>query len=335
MTVALPARLLTRVLGAALPRRVVDGRTLDPRVAALLTLAGAVPSLRHGGVTAARSRYRRTADLLVARPPRCERRDLEVQGARGPLRARRYAEPGAGPRPLLVWFHGGGWTVGDLDTHDAPCAALAVAARTVVVAVDYALAPERPFPAAPEDAWAATRDLAARAAELGADPARIGVGGDSAGGNLAAVVAQRAAREGVGLAAQLLVYPGVDASREAPSIATHARGLLLEREDIRWFKAQYLQRPNDALDPRASPLLASDLGRLRGLAPAVVVVAGFDPLRDEGLAYAALLQQAGVPVDLLEEAGLVHGFLHLTGAAPACARAARHLAIAAGRLLEK
>lgn len=334
MALALPARLVTRLLAPALPRRVVDGRTLDPRVAALLRLAGAVPSLRHGGVTAARARYRRTADLLVAPPPRCDRRDLEVAGARGPLRARRYAAPGAGARPLLVWFHGGGWTVGDLDTHDAPCAALAVEARAVVVAVDYALAPERPFPAAPEDAWAATCDLAARAAELGADPARIGVGGDSAGGNLAAVVAQRAAREGLRLGAQLLVYPGVDASREAASIETHARGLLLEREDIRWFKAQYLQRPNDPLDPRASPLLASDLGRLRGLAPAVVVVAGFDPLRDEGLAYAALLEQAGVAVDLIEEAGLVHGFLHLTGAAPACARAARHLAVATGRLLE-
>jgi acetyl esterase len=175
-----------------------------------------------------------------------------------------------------------------------------------VASVDYRLAPEAPFPAAPEDCYAATRHLAGHAAELGADPARVAVAGDSAGGNLAAVVAQLArARGGPRLVHQLLVYPVTDHSFDTVSYRENAQGYLLSRDLMKWFWRHYLARPEDGASPLASPLRAPDLG---GLPPATVITAGFDPLRDEGEAYAERLRGAGVPTELLRYDGLFHGF---------------------------
>lgn len=309
-------RLPPRLLGAR-----PDG-ALDPTVGALLSLQNnlRLPGLQGATAERARAAFRDRTGTLDPRARRVERRALTVRGADGPLRARLYAPARLeAPSPLVVFFHGGGWVVGDLDTHDGVCAALAERARVRLLAVDYRLAPERPFPAAPEDAYAALVDAHARAAELGADPARLAVCGDSAGGNLSAVAALLCRdRGGPALAFQALVYPGLDASREAPSFERYAEGYLLSRDDVRWFKDRYLPDHHDRLDPRASPLLAPDL---RGLPPAAVITAAFDPLVDEGRAYAARLREAGVPVIDRCEADLVHGFLHLAGGVAAANRA--------------
>jgi acetyl esterase len=326
--IGLPRPLRRAVIGG---RRVtIDGCTLDRQLQLLLWAEArlGVPKLGEGSVEDARARFRVNARLLAPTLPACDVSDLTVAGAAGPLRARRYA-PGPGTRPGLVYFHGGGWVVGDLDTHHEVCATLAVAAGVTVVAVDYRLAPEHPFPAPFEDAWAAFRDVIARAAELGLDPARIGVGGDSAGGNLSAAVALHA-RDAGGPApkAQVLAYASVDQSRDYPSQATFARGFLLEDDDIAWFRARWL-RDEDERDPRCSPLLHD----LEGVAPAVVVTAGFDPLKDEGVAYAAKLRAAGVPVEERCERDLVHGFLNLAGAVTAARRALDDVAAATRRAL--
>jgi acetyl esterase len=328
-TFRLPGPLLQALAGR--DEVVVDGQALDRQVQLLLRLEERLqlPALGAGPVDEIRANFRRTSTLLVAAPPRHARRDLEVRGARGALRARLYGPPAgpagsAGVLPGLVYFHGGGWVVGDLETHDAVCAALAVEAGCRVVAVDYRRAPEHPFPAPHEDAWAAFRDVVARAAELGLDPARVGVAGDSAGGNLAAGVS-RVARDAGGPAprVQALVYASLDQTRDTASTERFASGFLLSRDDIRWYRARCFPRDEDRADLRASPLLAPDLV---GLAPAIVVTAGFDPLRDEAHAYAARLREAGVPVVERCERSLVHGFLNLTGAIGAADLAARALA---------
>jgi acetyl esterase len=246
--------------------------------------------------------------------------DRTIDGPGGPLRLRIYrttrAEPGASA-PLVVFFHGGGWVIGDLDTHDGTCRILCRSTGAVVVSVDYRLAPEHRFPAAVEDCIAATSWVADHADELGGDPGRLGLAGDSAGGNLAAVVAQHAQRRGApAIAAQALVYPGVDFTEVRPSVVANGEGYLLTAESMRWFAAQYLG-DHDPADPRASPLL----GDLAGLPPAVVAVAEFDPLHDEGVAYATALTDVGVTVRLLDFDGLVHGFMGLGAVSPASARA--------------
>lgn len=328
-----PARLMARTFlrlprplrAAVIGRRhlVLDERPLDRQLQLMLWAEARLPvqPLGAGAVADARARFLRTAPLLAPTAPRHDRADLSVAGAAGPLRARSYAPAGAGRDllPGLVYLHGGGWVVGDLDSHDRVCAALAVAAGCRVIAVDYRLAPEHPFPAPVDDAWAAFRDVVARASELGLEPDRIGIGGDSAGGNLSAAVAWLA-REAGGPAprAQVLVYAGVDQTREAPSYTAFGRGFLLTADDVRWFRAHYVPSDADRRDVRASPLLAADL---RGLAPAVIVTAGFDVLRDEGRAYARRLREAGVPVDERCEGDLVHGFLNLAGAIDAAGRA--------------
>jgi acetyl esterase len=318
--VRLPAPLRAAIIG----RRpvVVDERPLDRQVQLLLWAEARLRLPFTGDVTVpqARARFRRLAPLLAPTPPRHERAELTVAGAAGPLRARSYAPPGAGRAPLpgLVYLHGGGWVVGDLDTHDAVCATLAVAAGCRVISVDYRLAPEHPFPAPVDDAWAAFQDVVRRAGELALDPARVGIGGDSAGGNLSAAVALLA-RDAGGPAprVQALVYASVDQTREAPSHALFGRGFLLTADDVRWFRGHYLRGDADRRDLRASPLLAD----LHGVAPAIVVTAGFDVLRDEGRAYAARLREAGVPVDERREPDLVHGFLGLAGPVNAARRA--------------
>jgi len=236
-------------------------------------------------------------------------RELTVDGATGPLRARHYAPPeSGGPHPLLVFLHGGGWVVGDLDTHDQPCRLLASASGARVLSVDYRLAPEDPFPAPVDDAVAAFRAAVADAARLRSDPARVAVAGDSAGGHLAAVTALVCAREGGPAPAfQLLIYPVTDCVRVAASRRIFAEGFLLTKENMEWYEDQLAPPGVDRGDPRISPLLAPDLD---GLAPALVVTAGFDPLRDEGEAYGARLKEAGVRAIVRRYPGYVHGFTH-------------------------
>jgi len=252
---------------------------------------------------------------------------LTLAGAAGPLAARLYVPEGA-IGGLLVYYHGGGWVVGDLDTHEAPCRFLARETGLAVLAVDYRRAPEHRFPAAVDDALAAFRWASAESARLGVPPGRVAVGGDSAGGNLAAVVALLATREGGPRPrAQLLIYPVTDLSTKHPSYRLFADGFFLTERDMDWYRGNYLPDAAAALDPRASPLLAPDL---HGLPPAVILSAGFDVLRDEGEAFAKRLAEAGVPVTHRRVPGQIHGFGNATGisasARTAMGEAARTLA---------
>ncbi|HEV8312458.1 MAG TPA: alpha/beta hydrolase [Burkholderiaceae bacterium] len=225
----------------------------------------------------------------------------------GELKVRVYhPQPGA-RLPLTVFFHGGGFVSCGLDSHDNLCRRLANQASTVLVSVDYRLAPEHCFPAAADDACAAVRWLAAHAAEFDADASRIAVAGDSAGGNLAAVAAQQLPAL---LCHQLLFYPVTDSACDTPSFGEFARGAMLRADLMRWFWRQYLVRAEDGRDPRASPLRQT---RLQGLPSATIITAECDPLRDEGEAYAAALSDAGVPVGLRRWAGQFHGFASLLG----------------------
>ena len=235
--------------------------------------------------------------------------ELEIPTAAGPLRARHYVPPGipgGTAPPLLVFYHGGGWVIGDLDTHDGVCRFLAAAAGVAVLSVDYRLAPEHPFPAPTEDAWAAFAWAAENAATLGADPARIAVGGDSAGGNMAAVVCRRARDEdGPVPAMQLLIYPVTDSAEDPRSRLLFADGFLLTKADMDHFEGFYVGPGTDIDHPDISILKAPDLS---GLAPAYVATAGFDPLRDEGEAYAIRMREEGTRVALRRYPGLIHGF---------------------------
>ncbi len=256
-------------------------------------------------------------DQAAAAEPEEEVEDRTIAGPAGPLRLRIYRPGVTAPAPVVAFFHGGGWVIGDIDTHDGSCRILSRRTGAVVVSVDYRLAPENRFPAALDDCDAATTWVATHAADLGADPTRLGVAGDSAGGNLAAAVTLRArARGGPAICAQALVYPGVDFTEVRPSVVANGEGYLLTAAAIRWFSAQYLG-DHDPSDPEASPLLAD----LAGLPPAVVATAEFDPLHDEGRAYADALIDAGVAVDLLDFPGLVHGFMGLGALSPGSARA--------------
>jgi len=253
--------------------------------------------------------------LAPAAPAGVDARLVLAAGPGGPVPLRCYRPASAGKAeklPALVYFHGGGWVIGDLDTHDVLCRQLAAGARCAVFSVDYRLAPEHPFPAAVEDCDAATRYVAREAVALGVDAARIAVGGDSAGGNLAAVVALAARdADGPAILFQMLVYPATDQRAESPSHERNAEGYLLTRASIEYFRGQYLPRREDWLDWRASPLLARSLA---GLPPAYVLTAGYDPLVDEGRAYAERLRREGVPAEYREFADMVHGFLLMGGA---------------------
>lgn len=213
--------------------------------------------------------------------------------------------------PTLVYFHGGGWVIGDLDSHDGICRSLANRAGAVVAAVDYRLAPEHRFPAAVDDAYAAVVWAAAKIGEYGGDGARLAVGGDSAGGNLAAVVSQLAkGRGGPAIGFQLLIYPATDRHDDSPSMKQNAKGPMLSRAWMEWFNGFYQSGPDDGMDPRMSPARAADLS---GLPPALVVTAEFDPLRDQGAAYAAKLTEAGVSAEYLPVEGMFHGFIQMAG----------------------
>jgi acetyl esterase len=233
--------------------------------------------------------------------------ERKIPGPGGEIPLRIFVPEGKAPFPVLMFFHGGGWVIGDLDTYDATCRALCAGANCIVVAVDYRLAPEHKFPAASDDCLAATRWVGEHAAQIGGDSSRIAVGGDSAGGNLSAVTALRLRDEGgPQLCAQLLLYPVAGHySRETPSMIDNAEGYLLTRQDMIWFSDHYLRSKSDIEDTRFNPAKASSLAKLP---PALVLTAEFDPLRDEGEAYGAALKKAGVPVEISRYDGAIHAF---------------------------
>ncbi len=242
--------------------------------------------------------------------------DRTIPGPAGDLPVRVYVPTDApGPRPALVYFHGGGWVIGDLDTHDGTCRAVAAASGVTVVSVDYRLAPEHPFPAAFDDCVAATRWVADNAAELDVDPGRLAVGGDSAGGNLAAAVALALRDGGPPLRFQLLVYPVTDGSLSRPSIDENGEGYFLTKDTMAWFWNHYMGDVDCTQEPLASVLHCAD-GALPGLPPALVITAEFDPLRDEGEAYAERLRAAGVPCEASRYDGVIHGFFSMGDAIP-------------------
>ena len=246
---------------------------------------------------------------------------VEIPGPGGPLAARIYTPVGLTGRvtPACLYFHGGGWVIGDLDTHDVICRRLANESGCRVIAVDYRLAPENKFPAAFEDAYAALVWAEANASSHQINPNRLAVAGDSAGGNLAAAVAlYTRLKGGPQLKYQVLFYPVTQARADTRSMADFAQGYFLERAGMDWFCDQYLPPEADLNDPRVSPLAAKDVS---GVAPAYVVVAGFDPLRDEGKAYADRLKAAGVAVDFVEFDSMIHGFIGMEGLVPQAGQA--------------
>lgn len=295
--------------------------TVDPQIAALLEFIASVEAkpMSEGTPEEARQGFRTlTVDLRdpAAVPAVRSVEETTVPGAAGDLPARVYRPELDGPLPTIVLLHGGGFVIGDLDTHDITARTLANGCAAVVVSVDYRLAPEHPFPAPVDDAVAAARHVADHLADFGGDD-RVALAGDSAGGNLSAVVAQAFREEGRPLAGQLLIYPVTDMTGEYPSHTENAEGLFLDLATMAWFQQQYAGHLADLADPRLSPLL----GDLHGLAPAVVVVAELDPLRDDGLAYATALAAAGVPVEVRRFPGLVHGFVDMGRHSEAAQRA--------------
>jgi len=268
------------------------------------------------------------ARAAVPPPPVAEAADIKVKGAVSPLAARVYRN-GHGPSPTVIFLHGGGWVAGDLETHDRQARLLAIETGAVVVSVDYRRPPETRFPGAFEDCFAATRDVIARISEFGGAPTRIGVAGDSAGGNLAAAVALACRDAGIKLAAQLLVYPVTDvvgnfanAAENArfPSRTENAEGYFLSRAVMEWFAGHYLKDASHGADWRVSPLRAKTLA---GAAPTIVCTAWFDPLRDEGKAYADALKAAGVPTTYHDGPGLIHGYFGLGDASSAAKQEAQ------------
>jgi acetyl esterase len=294
---------------------------LDPQARALLERPSG-PALDTLEVAEARRAYRQ-GRLALAPPPLAleQTRDFAFPGPGGDIGARYYRPADEKPGealPGVVYFHGGGWTCGDLDTHDSVCRGIAVHGRCAVVAVDYRMGPEHKFPAAVDDALAAVKWVAANAGALAIDASRLGVAGESAGGNLAAVAAIALRESGLAIAMQVLVYPLVDQAADTESLRRYAHGYSLTRELLRWYQKQYLRGDADRSDWRASPLLAGDHSRLP---PAYILTAGFDPLRDEGEAYADRLRDAGVSVVYECFEGMMHGFLPMGGALAAAGHA--------------
>jgi acetyl esterase len=277
----------------------------DPQVVAYLEAAALLPRVETLTPAEARPNAERSAPLVAGPAPQLERvEDVDLGG----VRARVYAPSGSSMQPAVVWFHGGGWVMGSLETHDVMCRRLAAAAGCALVAVDYRLAPEHRYPAAVDDAWSATRWIADNGSRLGLDTDRLVVGGDSAGGNLAAVVARRARDHRLGLRLQVLVYPVIDSDLETPSYRSNATGFGLTRDAMAWFWDHYAPDAERRKEPDASPLRAASLA---GVAPALVVTCELDPLRDEGEAYARRLEREGVPVTLTRYDSMIHGFARM------------------------
>lgn len=315
-----------------------DGLTLHPELQLLLAVRERMGAraMSHGSPGEARRRLRREALVHAGVPePVREVKDLTVTGAAGPLKARHYRPEAEGdaPSPMLLFFHGGGFVVGDLDTHDSLCRMLCRHGRMQVLSVEYRKAPEEPFPAAVEDVRASYAWTLQNAASLGVHARKIAVGGDSAGGNLAAVHSVRAVREGAPAPAlQLLLYPALDRKAVRRSLELFAEGFFLTRADIEWFQEQYTGTVGaDCTDPLISPL---HCGELAGLPPALIVTAGFDPLRDEAEAYVEALQQAGSRAVLRRYDGFIHGFANMTGVSRACRLAVIEIAQTTRHMLE-
>jgi acetyl esterase/lipase len=313
---SMPERWIRPLAGAP---TVIRGRTLDPHFA-LITRASRLPALHT--LTPAEARAVTSDSLAPAAAPLRPLERLEehrVPGAERALIARLYAPPDLdGPRPLVLYFHQGGFVVGDLDWCEPFCSVIATRARCLVLSVDYRMGPEHRFPAAQEDAWAAYRFALEHADRFGGDPARVAVGGDSAGGGLAAMIAQRARAERVPAPClQLLIYPWLLACADNAAYRDFGACPPLVRADIPWFLSHYSNAERERVDVRFSPGLATDLG---GLAPALVYTAGFDILCDEGEDYAQRLAAAGVPVLFRCCESLPHGFASFAGVVPAAAR---------------
>jgi acetyl esterase len=308
---------------------------LDPEIQVLLAAMASLnaPPLSQGTPDAARAGFRfMTVDMR--RPEHViavkETEDIRIPTSNGALAARVYRPDRTGPLPTVVFAHGGGFVIGDIETHDNQARAVCRGADAVVVSIDYRLAPEAPWPAAIHDTYDAVRWAADSIESLGGNPARLAVAGDSAGGNISAVVAQLCRDNGPQLAAQLLIYPAVDFDPDAPypSRVDNAEGYFLTADDMVWFTEKYVGQTPDHNDPTMSPLK----GSLAGLPPAVVATAEFDPLRDEGDAYAEALRAAGVEVDAQCYPGMVHGFFDMGVMSPG-ALAATEDAIARFRTL--
>jgi acetyl esterase len=316
-----PERLLRAMFKD--PPRNDRGIEMDLRTHVLLSLMalGGLGQIHRMPVAKARRHYDRDGGLLdLPTIALAQRHDFELPGPAGPLRCRLYRPHGIGDRPpVLLWFHGGGFVIGGLESHAGACAWLAARARCVIVAVDYRKSPEHKFPAASDDGLASIRWMREHGPGLDVDPERIAIGGDSAGANLSAGLCHRLRDAGeLQPALQVLLYPMTQHRAPFPSRTHFGEGAMLTTDMIEWFRSQYLRGPDDANHPLVSPLLSPDFA---ALAPAIIRTAGFDPLRDEGEAYAKALAQAGVSVDYRCHERLIHGFLTMGGAIPAMRQA--------------
>lgn len=299
---------------------------LDSQIAAFLETQAAaaeengIPPILEQTPEMARAGYRALAEAMGSGPDLFDVEDRTIPGPdQNQIPVRIYRPSKKKDLPILVYFHGGGWVIGDLDTHDQVCRMLSDGAQTIVVAVDYRLAPEHTFPAAVRDAYTALEWVERHAQELGGDALRLAVGGDSAGGNLAAVVSQLSKeRGGPEIVFQLLVYPAVDMTQSHPSVEENGEGYVLTKDHMTWFRGHYLPDSLEWTNPQASPLHFEDL---RGLPPALIITAEFDPLRDEGEEYARRLKAAGVAVQIERFEGQVHIFYQLAPIVDAARRA--------------
>lgn len=325
-----PEPLLRRLGGPA--RRSAEGYELDPQLQMLLRMMelSGEPELHDGSIHDARRRMLRSGPMLdYADVRRVTTEDRKIPGPESPLAVRVY-RPRDRREGGLVYFHGGGFALGSIESHDGVCRVLAERARATVISVEYRLAPEHPYPAAVLDAVAATRWVLENAESLGLAPGAVAIGGDSAGGNLSAVVSLALRGEARRPVFQLLVYPAVDFTRSHRSHALFAEGLLLTKRSIDWFLERYLTGRDLHRDPRVSPIFAEDLA---GLPPAFVVTAGFDPLRDEGCAYADRMREAGVKVEHVCAEGMLHGFFNMGGVVRAADALVHHAAARLRRAL--
>ncbi len=288
---------------------------VDSQIQSLLDMMAAMGAPPLEQQTVADARQRMTMMSQMGGSPEAVHKveNRTIPGSAGEIPVRIYTPEGDGPFPMLVFFHGGGFVIGDLDSHDPLCRTLTNAAHCIVVAVDYRLAPEHTFPAAPEDCYAATKWVADNAASLNGDAARIAVGGDSAGGNLSAVVSLMARdRRGPTILFQLLIYPVTDYYLPGtPSLRENADGYFLTRNSMIWFFNHYVPEGSDLDNPYLHPLRAKNLSNLP---PAFVITAEYDPLRDEGEAYAQRLREAGVTVQAKRYNGMIHGFFNMVAA---------------------